>query len=80
MDQLGLAGRCLVMQSTQHAAGRTRMVILNEYVGDAGLGVTPIAIGLHEESSTVAMHIRLDNQNAREFGFDNAHVTSPVSF
>ncbi|MNY83766.1 hypothetical protein D3C86_2267700 [compost metagenome] len=64
------------MQTAQHTARRARMVVLHEGQGDAGLAVALDLKGLDEEAALIAKHLRLDDQHARQCGFDDVHWTA----
>ncbi|MNO00280.1 hypothetical protein D3C81_2201430 [compost metagenome] len=61
------------MQAAQHPAWRARMIVLHEGQGDAGLAVALDLKGLDKESSLIAEHLGLDDQHARQCGFDDVH-------
>src|SRR5262249_46032498 len=67
----------LQMQAANGAAGRLRMVVLDEWRRDPVLAEFLGVVGLEKESVDVRKDIRLDNQDAWQRRFDNPHVTVP---
>src|SRR5262249_8067343 len=61
------------MQSAQHAAYRTRMIVLHKTVVNDHLGQHLGAIRLHEEASRVFMNFGLDDDDSRKRGLKDFH-------
>ncbi|MOA53524.1 hypothetical protein D3C78_1769960 [compost metagenome] len=52
------------------------MVILHERQGDAGFAIALDLKGFDEEAAMIAEHLGLDDQHARQLGFDDLHLTA----
>ncbi|MNN52795.1 hypothetical protein D3C81_1675140 [compost metagenome] len=64
-DQLALRAGALEMQSAQHAARRSGVVILNERQINTSVAVALDMEALKEESASIAEYLWLDDQHAR---------------
>ncbi len=77
--QLALRLRILDMQAAQDPLGRAREIILHEVKTNPALRVALLLEQLQEEAARVSEHLRLDDQHARNGGFDDVHRPSPAA-
>src|SRR3546814_8762958 len=61
------------MQAAQHAAHRARDIALDEVRRQADGNELVAVERLVEETTIIAEHVRLDDEAARQVGFDNLH-------
>ena len=73
LHQFSLPLRMLQMQPAQHAAHRTRHVILHKLRLDTRLAVAAGVPAFHEKTARIAKHARLDNQGTVQTGRENSH-------
>src|SRR6266487_1507611 len=72
-DQFALRLLNLVMQASQDAAFRVRMIILDESLPNAKIGENSLAITLEEKSALVFKDLRFKYERAGERSFENVH-------
>ena len=75
--QLALRVLLLEVQAAQHAAGGAALVVLHEFLIDAGFGKLILLIGLHKITAVVAEHLRLNDHNTGDLGLSKrklAHI------
>src|SRR6266567_2307509 len=72
-DQLALRLLNLVMQASQDAAFRVRVIVLDESLLNAEIGENSLAITFEEESALVFKDLRFKYERAGERSFENVH-------
>ena len=73
----------LEMQAAQHTAGGAALVVLHEFLVDAGCRELVLLIGLHEIAAVIAEHLRLNDDDTGDLSLrkgEFAHNYFPLCF
>ena len=73
----------LEVEAAQHAAGGAALVVLHEFLVDAGLGELVFLVSLHEIAAVIAEHLRLNDDDTGDLSLrkgEFAHNYFPLCF